>query len=224
MFDSILSNTSGLDLWNVVICILVALVLGLVVALVYMKTEEQYSKNFVISLILLPAAVSAVIATVNGNLGTGIAIMGAFGLVRFRSQPGSAKEMAVVFFDMAIGLASATGYIFFTAIFALIMCLALVVLAKCNFGGKADLEKNLKITIPEDLDYDSVFEDILKKYTQSYRLESTKTTNLGSMFELRYAVVLKPNIQEQKFINELRVRNANLPIVLNVKKSDKVEL
>jgi len=126
--------------------------------------------------------------------------------------------------DMAIGLAAATGYIFFTVLFAIIMCVVLVILAKANFGNRYDREKRLKIVIPEDLDYDDVFNDIFKKYAEHIQLESTKTTNLGSMFELRYTIVMKKEVKEQAFLNEIRERNGNLPISLNVKKEDKGEL
>ena len=214
------SSAAGLETGKLLLCMAVSLLMGVLVSLVYQKTEERYSSNFAVSLVILPPVVCAVIALVNGNLGTGIAIMGAFGLVRFRSQPGTAKEIAVVFIDMAIGLSAATGYLFFTLILTVVLMLAMIVLSLLHFGDAKESEKTLKITIPEDLDYSDVFTEIFEKYLEYARLYSVKTTNLGSMFELKYEIKLKKNTKTKELIDDLRIRNGNLPIVINRKSSE----
>ena len=214
MFDTILTAGTGLDIVNVLICVGVSLLLGIVISIAYQKTEPACSRNFAIALVLLPAAACTVISTVNGNLGTGIAILGAFSLVRFRSMPGNAKEIVVVFIDMAIGLAAATGYLAFTVIFAVLMAALLLLFGMTGFVvGKEKEERMLKIDIPEDLNYETVFTDILKEYTLSSVLSEVRTTNLGSMYQLRYAVILKEGVSEKDLIDELRTRNGNLPII-----------
>ncbi|MBQ9909900.1 MAG: DUF4956 domain-containing protein [Lachnospiraceae bacterium] len=223
MLESILAG-ANLNLWKVCICILVAALLGLALSFVYMKTERRYSKAFMTSLVVLPAAVCAIIALVNGNLGTGIAILGSFALVRFRSQPGNGKEIAVIFIAMGIGLAAATGYLLFTVIFAAFMCLLLFVLSKTGFGGKYEAEKSLKVTIPEDLDYQTAFEDVFERYMENVTLDNVRTTNLGSMYELRYSFTLKKDKSEKEMIDELRIRNGNLPIVCGLRRLPESEL
>ncbi len=223
MLESILAG-ANLNLWKVCICILVAALLGLALSFVYMKTERRYSKAFMTSLVVLPAAVCAIIALVNGNLGTGIAILGSFALVRFRSQPGNGKEIAVIFIAMGIGLAAATGYLLFTVIFAAFMCLLLFVLSKPGFGGKYEAEKSLKVTIPEDLDYQTAFDDVFERYMENVTLDNVRTTNLGSMYELRYSFTLKKDKSEKEMIDELRIRNGNLPIVCGLRRLPESEL
>ena len=187
-----------------------ALILGFVISLVHMKTSKC-SKNMAITLAILPFLVSVVICMVNGNLGTGIAVVGAFSLVRFRSLPGNSKEIAVIFFAMAVGLALGTGYIAYGAIITAIGSLLILVLSNTNFGENRKT-RILRITIPEDVDYTKEFDNILKKYSTKSVLAKVKTTNLGSLFELTYLIDLSGN--EKAFIDELRVKNGNLKIML----------
>lgn len=189
----------------------VSLILGLAIALVHMWTSK-YSKSFVISLAILPALVQVVMMMVNGNLGTSVAILGAFGLIRFRSMPGTAKEIVSVFFAMAIGLATGMGHVLFAAYVTLIISALILILSKTKFGEKNALEKKLKIVIPEELDYNDVFKDIFDEYTNSCTTDKVKTINMGSMYELTYNVVLKDANKEKEFIDKLRVRNGNLTI------------
>ncbi len=225
MFDSILTNNTGLEFQDVMICILTALALGFLVSFLYMKTEKRPSKNFAVSMVLLPPLVCAVISTINGSLGTGIAIMGAFSLVRFRSQAGTSRSLVLVFFDMAIGLAAATGYLFFTVSLGILIGAIYAVLTLTGYGvKKGGTEKRLRIEIPEDLEYEGVFDDIFEKYFSFWTKESVKTSDLGSIFELKYTVVLRENVSEKELIDALRVRNGNLQISLNVQKEDREEL
>ena len=207
------STSSSIGLTEVLISMIVAIILGFIIAIVHKKTS-RYSKNFLITTSLLPILVEAVMLMVNGNLGTSIAIMGAFSLVRFRSIPGTSKEILIVFFAMAVGLSCGMGQIWFAMLLTLIGSLMLIILSKANIFEKDKTEKNLKILIPENLDYENVFDDIFKECTNKVILEKTKTTNMGSMFELSYKVSLKENTSEKEFIDKLRTRNGNLKIAL----------
>lgn len=215
MLNSIfnVSTTSSIELTKVLISMGVAIILGFIIALVHKKTSN-YSKNFLITITILPILVESVILMVNGNLGTSIAIMGAFSLVKFRSIPGTSKEILIVFFAMAVGLACGMGQIWFSCILTLFGCLLLILFNKVNVFEKDKNEKRLKILIPENLEYDNVFDDIFKEYTNKVILEKTKTTNMGCMFELSYKVYIKDTIKEKDFIDKLRSRNGNLKISL----------
>jgi uncharacterized membrane protein YhiD involved in acid resistance len=224
MFTSILSTAaSSLTISNALACTIASLILGLLISITYMNSGP-YSKNFVVSLVMLPALVQIVIMMVNGNLGTGVAVMGAFSLVRFRSLPGSSKEISTIFFAMAVGLSTGMGYISFAVVITIILSLALLLLSKTSFGGGETSTKELKITIPENLNYTNVFDDLFEKYTKSAVLEKVKTTNLGSMFDLHYHIELKNEFEEKEFIDELRCRNGNLTISCNKSQTSKDEL
>ena len=209
MFNSILGGS--LTLINFFICIITSFVLGLVIALVHSKTNRT-NKNFITTLVVLPALVTIVILLVNGNLGTAVAVGGAFSLVRFRSIPGNSKEILSVFFAMAIGLAVGTGYIAYSIIFTIISSLIILILYAFKFGESKS--RILKVTIPEDLDYTEVFNDIFKEYLDSFELTQAKTINMGSCFELTYLVNTKKDINEKEFIDSIRVKNGNLKISL----------
>lgn len=211
MFTSIF-ETNTISIINTLICMLVSLGLGLVVALTHTITKK-YSKNFIIVLVLLPLLVQVVIMMVNGNLGTSVAILGAFSLIRFRSMPGTSRELLSIFLDMAIGLSLGMGYITFAIIFTLLTVLTILILEKLKLGEKPQ-KQNLKILIPEDLDYTEVFEDVFNEYTKEHNITKVKTTNLGSMYEISYEIELKEN-KEKELIDALRVKNGNLNITLN---------
>lgn len=221
MLHSIFENTvnTSIELSSLLICSIVSILLGLVIALTH-KYTSRYSKNFLITITLLPILVQAVMMMVNGNLGTSVAIMGAFGLVRFRSIPGTSKEILIIFFTMAVGLATGMGQIWFATILTGIGCVMILLLNNIKFLDKNQGEKELQILIPENLDYSEVFDDIFTEFTKNVSLEKTKTTNMGSMFELTYKVVLKKDIKEKEFIDKLRTRNSNLKISLSRETSD----
>lgn len=222
MFTSILENTTAtLSITDAIICMVASIILGLVVALTHTLTKK-YSKNFITVLVLLPLLVQVVIMMVNGNLGTSVAILGAFGLIRFRSMPGTSRELLSVFFAMAIGLAIGMGHITFAIVFTLITSLTILILSKTSFGEEKK-KQSLKILIPEDLDYTEVFDDIFKKYTLENNITKVKTTNLGSMYEITYDVIVKEK-QEKELIDALRTRNGNLNITLNHQKIESGEL
>lgn len=225
MLNSILTTTTSGDITfsSTLICTLASLVLGFGVALVYMY-KNKYSKNFVITLALLPALIQLVITMVNGNLGAGVAVMGAFSLVRFRSVPGTSKEICSIFFAMALGLTTGMGFIGYAAVFFLIIGGVMLILAATNFGGKASEEKELKVTIAESLDYNGIFDDLFDKYTDKVELVRVKTTNMGSLYELQYHIAIKNQAIEKEFIDELRCRNGNLNITCGRVPTNKDEL
>ena len=213
MFTSILDTASGtLSLTSAAYCIGAALVLGIIISLVYMYSSEKYTKNFVVTMALLPVLVMAVILMTSGSLGTAVAVLGTFSLVRFRSVPGTSKEITGIFFAMAVGLACGMGQVLFAAIITVVISLIFVILNKTKFGEKNDGEKHLKITIPENLDYTGLFNDIFEKYTSTAKLDKAKTVNLGSMYELDYSIALKNPQLEKAMIDEIRTRNGNLSI------------
>ena len=215
VFESVFTAAGGFTAGTFLICVGSAVVLGLIIAAVHIKTTHT-STSYAVTLAILPAIVAVVIMMVNGNLGAGIAVAGAFSLVRFRSAPGSAKEIASIFLAMATGLACGMGYPAFGLIFAVILCLLIVILNALHFGGKRfeEAEKILKITIPEDLNFTNLFDDLFEKYTRKSRLLNIKTINLGSLNRLTYNIVLKDTLSEKDFIDDLRCRNGNLEIVL----------
>lgn len=223
LFDGALASTISVE--NFLLCLGAALVLGLLMALSYMF-RTRYTKSFVVTLALLPGVVCVVIMLVNGNVGTGVAVAGAFSLVRFRSVPGSAKEICALFLAMGIGLIAGMGYLGFAVLFALVMCAAFLVYHSMSFGEKknAGRYKILTVMIPEDLDYTGVFEDILERYTASHELIRVKTTNMGSLFRLTYEVTLRDTAQEKELIDSLRCRNGNLEISLSRQETQSAEL
>ncbi len=212
MLSSIISSDS-LTVTNVLVCSGISIVLGIVIALIHGCTSK-YSKNFLITIAVIPVLVQTIIFMTNGNLGTSIAIASAFSLIRFRSLPGTSKEIMSVFFAMTIGLAMGMGQAVFAILMTLLVGLVILILSKSSFGNNKK-EKILKIVIPEDMDYESVFDDMFKKYLNNYHINSVKTINLGSLFELTYTINEKDNISEKEFIDELRTRNGNLKISLS---------
>lgn len=219
MFDAALTSifgtseslVSGVSAADFLLCCLASIVLGAAIAGIYMF-RHTYSKNFVVTLALLPLIVQMVITLVNGNLGAGIAVMGVFNLVRFRSIPGSAKDIGSVFLAMAIGLATGMGFIVLAFLFTVIVAAVNVGYVLSPFGKQKEPEKTLKITVPEDLEYDGAFDDVLMRYTDEYELMEVQTTNMGSLFLLEYAVRMKDPGLEKRMIDELRCRNGNLKI------------
>ena len=185
--------------------------------------KGTYHKDFVVAIALLPVIVAVVIMLVGSSTARALSLAGAFALVRFRSAPGSGKDIAVVFFVMAIGLACGLGYLVFGVVVAVLICAVMIILCKTGFGEYKSNEKQLKITIPEDLNYNGVFDDLFEEYTNSVKLKNVKTTNMGSLYELVYLVDIKDETKEKDFIDSIRCRNGNLNISLGMipdKKAD----
>ena len=223
LFDS--DSTVVISVADFMLCLGFSLILGLVMALAYMY-RTRYTKSFVVTLALLPAVVCVVIMLVNGNVGTGVAVAGAFSLVRFRSVPGTAKEICALFLAMGAGLIAGMGYLGFAVLFTVVMCAMFVLYSRLDFGTKKNMAayKMITVTIPEDLDYSNVFDDIFEKYTDSYDLDRVKTTNMGSMFRLTYNVTLHDAAREKEMIDKLRCRNGNLEITVSKQGTSTSEL
>ena len=211
MLDSIMTGGT-LTTATFFLCTAVSLVLGLGTALLC-TYKSKYSQSFALTLAMLPAMVQVIIMMVNGNIGAGVAVAGAFSLVRFRSAPGTAKEIGMIFLAMAIGLATGMGYVVLAAAFFAVMALFTLVLTAAHFGAAGERERELKITIPENLDYDGLFDDLFDKYTTSAVFDRVKTSNMGTLYELSYRVTLKDERVPKAFLDELRCRNGNLNIV-----------
>lgn len=210
IFDTILIS-ADIDILTYLLCLASAGACGVLSALAA-SFRTHASKSFLTSLILLPMIVCTVIAMVNGNVGTGIAVMGAFSLIRFRSVPGKARDIVVIFLAMTAGLACAGGYVAIALLFTLIVCLGMVIVSLIPMGSERSMD--LHITIPESLRYANEFDDLFGKYLKAHRLVQVKTTNMGSLYKLHYRVEMKDAKQGQAFIDELRCRNGNLEIAL----------
>ena len=209
MLESVIGSSITLE--SFLLCTAVSLVLGIGLALVA-AYKERISSSFAVTLALLPAVVQLMIMLVNGNIGTGVAVAGAFSLVRFRSAPGNAREIGVIFLAMALGLATGMGLLGLAVLSFVILSAALLVLTAVGFGQKKTAARVLKITIPENLDYDGLFDDIFAQYTAGCTLNRVKTSNMGTLYELEYAVVLPGDTVPKAFLDALRCRNGNLNI------------
>ena len=223
LFDTDL--VAVISVTDFLLCLGSALVLGLIMAFAYMY-RTRYTKSFVVTLALLPAVVCVVIMLVNGNVGTGVAVAGAFSLVRFRSVPGTAKEICTLFLAMGAGLIAGMGYLGFAVLFTLVMCVMFVLYNRLDFGSKKNSEtfKTFSIVIPEDLDYSGIFDDIFAEYTLSHDLVRVKSTNMGSMFKLTYNVMLRDVTREKEMIDKIRCRNGNLEITVSKQETVGTEL
>ena len=221
LFSAIYSGTFTPEIYF--ICTAVSLVLGAIIAFTAGFRAKQ-SKSFLLALFLIPAIVQTVIMLVNGSVGTGVAVMGAFSLVRFRSVAGSAKEIVSIFLAMATGLATAMGYLGLAAIFVIIICVVMLITSLVNIKERDDLVRSLKITVPEDLNYAHEFDEIFEKYTRNAKLITVKTSNMGSLYKLLYRVQLMKEDEIQSFIDELRIRNGNLEIAVLMPETEESRL
>ena len=223
LFDT--EITAVISITDFLLCLSVSLVIGVVMTFGYMY-RTRYTKSFVVTLALLPAVVCVVIMMVNGNVGTGVAVAGAFSLVRFRSVPGTAKEICTLFLAMGAGLIAGMGYIGFALLFTILMCAVFLLYNRLDFGTKKNNAtfKTLTITIPEDLNYTEIFNDIFSEFTVSNELVKVKSTNMGSMFKLTYNVELRDSTREKEMIDKIRCRNGNLEIVVSRQETNVAEL
>lgn len=209
-----------IDFW---ICVVVAIALGLLIAFCYMFKSE-FSKHLVISIALLPVIVAVLIMLVNGNIGAGVAVGGVFALTRFRSAQGTAKEITHIFLSMAVGLTLGLGFVAIAIILVILVEALNIIFAVTKFGTITDNRRTLKITIPEDLNYTSLFDDIFEKYTTHVSLDKVKLRNLGTMFRLSYSITLKDPSLEKEFIDEIRTRNGNLDVLCSKLQTNPEEL
>jgi hypothetical protein len=231
MFDTILDSVTttadlSISISTTLLSIFVALTLGLVISLAYFITtpKKDRSASFSMSLIILPTIVAVVILLIGGNLARAFSMAGIFTIVRFRSVPGDSKDISFVFLSMAVGLSIGLGYLTLGAVVAVILGAAIVVISKSGYGVSKQKEKRLKIVIPEDMNYYGAFEDLFTKYTNHHEMLKVKTTNMGTLFELHFDIILKEDAAEKEFIDSLRCRNGNLNIQLGIKENSSQQL
>lgn len=224
-FNEVLANVSAdITVGSAVITMLAAIVLGTVIALTYYKTqEENYQRSMAVTLLMLPVILSVIILFIGSNIARAFSLAGTLSIIRFRSAPGDPKDIGYIFFDIAAGLACGVGLYGYGAIFVILLCAVMILTERFKLFEKKEVQKTLRITIPENLNYQGAFDEILKKYTKRYKLTRIKTTDLGSLFELCYTVIMLHNEDEQEFINELRCRNGNLNIILSVSAPVKIK-
>lgn len=218
ILQTIISSTDGesFTLANTLTIIISAVMLGLIISLAYIKTNKKngYSSNFPTTLIMLPVIIAIIILLVGNNIATAFSLAGAFSIIRFRSAPGDPKDIAYVFFTLAVGLTCGMGYIGYAILFTIILCALMIILDLTKFGASKSKTMQLKITVPEDLNYEDAFDEILSNYTTSWRIENIRTRDFGALFELSYKINLKQDINQKTFIDDLRCRNGNLNINL----------
>lgn len=217
MLDTIISSTTGesFTLTNTLIILGVAIILGVLISIVYIKTNKVYTEAFPLTLIMLPVIISIIILLVGNNVARAFSLAGAFSIIRFRSAPGNPKDLSYVFFTLAVGLALGMGYIGYGVLFTIILCVVMIILAEINFGDTKGNKLKLKITIPENMNYEDAFNDILDRFTTSWKLVRVKTKEFGALYELSYEVVMNPGTQKQ-FMDEVRTRNGNLTVSLTM--------
>lgn len=205
-----------LTLGNTIFVIISALLLGLLISLVYMNThkKEGYKGSFAITLIMLPAIIAMIILLVGNNVASAFSLAGAFSLIRFRSEPGGPKDVAYVFFTLCVGLACGMGFVGYATVFSMILCAVMIILTLIDYGKSKDAQLKLKILIPENLDYQGLFDDIFMEYTNKYTLQRVKTADFGALFEIIYNINVKQDANQKEFIDKLRSRNGNLSIAL----------
>lgn len=216
MFSTIIDPSVGLTAQSAIFCTLTSAGLGLVAAFLYRLNNPRVSKNLMVTLVVLPILVQSVIMMVNGSVGAGLAVMGAFNLVRFRSAPGTSRELCYVFLAMGVGLATGMGYLGFALMITLAAGIILALLGFTPLFGIVRSSKLLRILIPEDLDYTTCFGDLFKEYTISHRLLMSKTVSMGTLYELRYELVLKDLSKEKEFLDKIRARNGNLTVMCSL--------
>lgn len=224
MLDTIISSTTGesFTLANTLIVIISSIFLGLAISLIYMKTNKKtgYSSGFTITLVMLPVIISIIILLVGNNVARAFSLAGAFSIIRFRSAPGDPKDISYVFFTLAVGLTCGMGYIGYAIIFTFILCALMLIIDLTKFSAPKSRSMQLKITIPEDLNYEGVFDEILDKYNNSWSIARVRTRDFGALFELSYIIHMKPDANQKNFLDELRCINGNLNISLTLASFD----
>ncbi len=208
----------NVSLGDAFLMIFISFIAGFIISITYMKTSAQgkYSSNFSLTMILLPAIISSIILLIGSNVARAFSLAGAFAIIRFRSDPAEPKDIAYVLFSMAAGLAAGIGEYLFAILFTIILCIIMFVISKTKYGENKQVGKQLKITIPEDLNYETEFEEVFLKYNVKYSLTKVKTTSLGSLYQLYYDIIVDTDLNTQDLINDLRIRNSNLDITLSL--------
>lgn len=215
--NSIIEDTFSMQ--NFCIVMAVCFAIGFVISLVYIFTHKKsgYAASLPITLIMLPPIIAIIIMLVGNNVARAFSIAGAFTIIRYRSVPSDPKDIAFVFFTLATGLGCGLGYIGISIIFTVLMCLVMIILYVSKYAAPKAAAMTLKVTVPEDLNYNGFIDDILEKYTNSFHLKRVKTVDFGAMFEIVYIIQMKPDVNQKDFIDEIRCRNGNLTVALTLR-------
>ncbi|MDT0126095.1 DUF4956 domain-containing protein [Paenibacillus sp. RRE4] len=220
MLDALFSSAlddSTLSFSSAVITIGLAILLGLIISLTYMKTNQAtYSQSFTLTMVVLPVIVAIIILLIGSNIARAFSLAGAFSIIRFRSAPGDPKDISYVLFTMASGLACGVGAFGYAILFTIILCVLMFVLSRFNFGGKKSQQKTLKITIPENLSYEEALNEVFHTFKVPFDLKKIRTTELGSLYELVYNVTIHESVNQKQFLDAIRTRNGNLDISLTM--------
>ena len=224
MIESILTSTGNepFTIINTFAVLGTALALGLAISLVYIfiRRAEGFSKGFSMTLIMMPAIVAAIVFLIGNNVARAFSLAGAFSLIRFRSAAGEPRDIAFVLFSLGVGLACGIGYLGYAALFAAIMCAAMALMHFAGMVGPKSSIMQLKIAVPENINYQGLFDDILRRYAKSWRLRKIKSTDFGTLFELVFTVNLRGDADSKRLIDELRARNGNLSITLTAQETE----
>jgi hypothetical protein len=210
------STATELTLTDALLTIFISIVLGTMISVTYMRTQTGYTQNFALTLIVLPIIVAIIILLIGSNIARAFSLAGAFSIIRFRSAPGDPKDIAFVLFTMAAGLACGVGSFAYAVLFTVVMCALMFVLKAIKFGSKKSTQKLLKVTIPEDLGYEEAFEELFHMFDIPYELRKVRTTELGSLYELVYAVTIDHLMNQKEFLDAVRSRNGNLDVTLTM--------
>lgn len=220
MLDTLFSSAlddSTLNFSSAVITIGLAIILGLIISLTYMRTNQAtYSQSFTLTMVVLPVIVAIIILLIGSNIARAFSLAGAFSIIRFRSAPGDPKDIAYVLFTMASGLACGVGAFGYAVLFTVILCVLMFVLSRFNFGGKKSQQKTLKVTIPENLSYEEALNEVFHHFNVPFDLKKIRTTELGSLYELVYNVTIHESVNQKQFLDAIRTRNGNLDISLTM--------
>lgn len=226
MFESLFNTTTvhtSISLITAMLTIVVAFLLGGIISLTYMRTCEKnsYSQNFSLTLVLIPMVIAIIILLIGSNVARAFSLAGAFSIIRFRSAPGDPKDIAYVLFAMAAGLACGVEFYGYAVLFTTILCVIMLILNFFNFGRKNFSQKLIKITVPEDLDFEGAFDEVFQRFTDSYQLIKVKTIDLGSLYQLVYTVTIDYKTNQKELLDALRCRNGNLNITLALSGDEK---
>ncbi|MEC0371060.1 DUF4956 domain-containing protein [Paenibacillus chibensis] len=219
MIESIFASSAAdttLTIWQAILTLVVAIVLGAIISITYMKTQSAYSTSFTLTMMVLPAIVAIIILLIGSNVARAFSLAGAFSIIRFRSAPGDSKDISYVLFSMAAGLAAGVGAFGYAVLFTIILCVLMYVLNQIRFGARKDAMKTLKVTIPENLGYEEAFDEVFRMHNVGYELRKVKTTELGSLYEVVYSIKMGPSTDQKALLDDIRTRNGNLDITLTM--------
>ena len=214
LFTSIIDD--GLTPTAMLILLGCSLVLGFIISIVYICTHKNtgFAPSFAITLVMLPVIIAVIILLIGDNVARAFSLAGAFTIIRFRSAPADPKDITYIFFTLAAGLALGLGYIAYAALFTVVLSTVTVFMEVFRYAVPKNDHMILKVTIPENLDYQNLLTDILNEYTLSYKLKKVRTVDFGALFETVYFIELKKDCSQKDMLDKIRARNGNLNVQL----------